>query len=299
MDFNRHKYEEQQRKKESRRKATQVVIKEMKFRPKIDVHDYTTKMRHVERFLAEGNKVKLTIMFRGREMAHPELGLRILERIADEVSEIAIVESAPRQDGRNMTMVLHPIDKGARKPKTAAGRSAGGRRRAGGRAEAAPSEAVVAAAEDTEQPDAEDEDAPGCGEAIQDHRHREDPPSQAVPLPPAREEVEQAHPSPRLVVRGHRQGQEARRAPARPRLTPPAAVGHPDPPPDHHGQSTDQEHRSWHASSVPSTPRSVVAPILEAAEGYSGSRSRHVRKANEQVMHSGQLRVPRPPGPQG
>ena len=65
-------------------------------------------MRHVERFLAEGNKVKLTIMFRGREMAHPELGLRILERIADEVSEIAIVEAAPRQDGRNMTMVLHP-----------------------------------------------------------------------------------------------------------------------------------------------------------------------------------------------
>ena len=118
MDFSRHQYEEQQRKKESRRKATQVVIKEMKFRPKIDVHDYTTKMRHVERFLAEGNKVKLTIMFRGREMAHPEQGLRILERIADEVSEIAIVESAPRQDGRNMTMVLHPLTKGGRKPKS-------------------------------------------------------------------------------------------------------------------------------------------------------------------------------------
>ncbi len=109
MDFKRYEYEQQQRRKESRRKATQVVIKEMKFRPKIDVHDYTTKMRHVERFLAEGNKVKLTIMFRGREMAHPELGLRILERIADEVSEIAMVESAPRQDGRNMTMVLHPL----------------------------------------------------------------------------------------------------------------------------------------------------------------------------------------------
>jgi len=117
MDFSRHQYEEQQRRKESRKKATQVVIKEMKFRPKIDIHDYTTKMRHVERFLAEGNKVKLTIMFRGREMAHPELGLRILERIADEVSEIAIVEAAPRQDGRNMTMVLPPLAKGGRKPK--------------------------------------------------------------------------------------------------------------------------------------------------------------------------------------
>ena len=117
MDFRRHQYEEQQRRKESRRKATQVVIKEMKFRPKIDIHDYTTKMRHVERFLAEGNKVKLTIMFRGREMAHPELGLRILERIAGEVGEIAIVESAPRQDGRNMTMVLHPLKKDGRKSK--------------------------------------------------------------------------------------------------------------------------------------------------------------------------------------
>ncbi len=114
MDFKRYEYEQQQRRKESRRKATQVIIKEMKFRPKIDVHDYTTKMRHVERFLAEGNKVKLTIMFRGREMAHPELGLRILERIADEVSEIAMVEAAPRQDGRNMTMVLHPLKRDGR-----------------------------------------------------------------------------------------------------------------------------------------------------------------------------------------
>jgi translation initiation factor IF-3 len=119
MDFNRWKYEQDQKRKESRRKATQVVIKEMKFRPKIDGHDYETKMRHVERFLAEGNKVKLTIMFRGREMAHPELGLKILNRIADQVADFAIVESAPRQDGRNMTMVLHPIKKDGRKPKPA------------------------------------------------------------------------------------------------------------------------------------------------------------------------------------
>ncbi|GMU79297.1 MAG: hypothetical protein AMXMBFR46_20900 [Acidimicrobiia bacterium] len=117
MDFNRWKYEQDQKRKESRRKATQVVIKEMKFRPKIDEHDYTTKMKHVERFLGEGNKVKLTIMFRGREMAHPELGLRILNRIAEQVAEFAIVEAAPRQDGRNMTMVLHPIKKDSRKPK--------------------------------------------------------------------------------------------------------------------------------------------------------------------------------------
>ncbi len=114
MDFNKWKYEQQQRRKESRRKATNVVVKEMKFRPKIDEHDYVTKMKHVERFLAEGSKVKLTIMFRGREVFHPELGRRILERVAEQVSDIAMVESAPRQDGRNMTMVLNPLKRPAR-----------------------------------------------------------------------------------------------------------------------------------------------------------------------------------------
>src|SRR6266566_2248569 len=114
MNYGRYKYEQEQRRKESRKKATNVVVKEMKFRPKIDEHDYVTKMKHVERFLAEGSKVKLTIMFRGREVFHPELGLRILERVAEQVNEIAIVESAPRQDGRNMTMVLHPIKRPAK-----------------------------------------------------------------------------------------------------------------------------------------------------------------------------------------
>jgi translation initiation factor IF-3 len=121
MDYGKYKYEQDQRRKESRRKASNVVIKEMKFRPKIDTHDYDTKMKHVERFLEEGSKVKLTIMFRGREMAHPELGRRILEKVAERVAEIATVESAPKQDGRNMTMVLNPI----RKPKAkSAGQSA-------------------------------------------------------------------------------------------------------------------------------------------------------------------------------
>jgi translation initiation factor IF-3 len=124
MDFGKYKYEQDQRRKESRKKASNVVIKEMKFRPKIDAHDYDTKMKHVERFLEEGSKVKLTIMFRGREMAHPELGRRILERVAEQVAEVATIESAPRQDGRNMTMVLNPVRKpGAqRKPKPPAPR---------------------------------------------------------------------------------------------------------------------------------------------------------------------------------
>ena len=116
MDFGKYKYEQDQRRKESRRKASNVVIKEMKFRPKIDSHDYDTKMKHVERFLQEGSKVKLTIMFRGREMAHPELGRKILEKVAERVAEIATIESAPKQDGRNMTMVLNPL----RKPKAKA-----------------------------------------------------------------------------------------------------------------------------------------------------------------------------------
>ncbi len=118
MDHGKWKYEQDQRRKESRKKATNVSIKEMKFRPKIDGHDYTTKMKHVERFLHEGSKVKLTIMFRGREMAHPELGRKILDRVAEQVQEFAMVESAPRQDGRNMTMVLHPLKKPpVKKPK--------------------------------------------------------------------------------------------------------------------------------------------------------------------------------------
>ena len=100
MDFNRWKYEQEQKRKESRRKTTQVVIKEMKFRPKIDGHDYETKMRHVERFLGEGNKVKLTIMFRGREVAHPELGLKILNRIAEAFDAPLRIEFEDPTSGR-------------------------------------------------------------------------------------------------------------------------------------------------------------------------------------------------------
>lgn len=116
MDYGRYVYEQEQRRRQSRRKATKVVIKEMKFKPKIDEHDYVTKMKHVMRFLDEGNKVKLTIWLRGREIAHPELGMRILRRIAEDVADVAVIESQPRQDGRNMTMVLHPTKKdGAKK----------------------------------------------------------------------------------------------------------------------------------------------------------------------------------------
>ena len=109
MDFGKWKYEQDVRAKESRKKQSQVIVKEMKFRPKISDHDFSIKKGHVERFLDEGDKVKVTIMFRGREMAHTELGAKLLDRLARELGEISQVEAAPKQDGRNMTMVLSPV----------------------------------------------------------------------------------------------------------------------------------------------------------------------------------------------
>jgi translation initiation factor IF-3 len=117
MDYNRFKYEAAQRAKESRRKATSTGIKEMKYRPKIGPGDFETKTRQVARFLGEGHKVKITIMFRGREMSHPELGKRILDQVAETVASVAKVEAAPKLDGRNMIMVLAPDRRAqARKP---------------------------------------------------------------------------------------------------------------------------------------------------------------------------------------
>lgn len=111
MDYGKYKYEAAQRAKESRKKSTNVVVKEMKYRPKIGAGDFNTKTKKVEHFLSEGHKVKITIMFRGREMQHPELGRKILDHVAEAVAEIAKVEIYPRLDGRNMTMVLGPDKK--------------------------------------------------------------------------------------------------------------------------------------------------------------------------------------------
>jgi translation initiation factor IF-3 len=151
MNHGRYKYEQEQRRKESRKKTTNVVIKEMKFRPKIDGHDYVTKMKHVERFLGEGAKVKLTIMFRGREVFHPELGLKILQRVTEDVAEFATVESSPRQDGRNMTMVLNPI----RKPVSKASKSSKAKAKAKSAAAAPKTEVLAAEAPAAEALEAE------------------------------------------------------------------------------------------------------------------------------------------------
>jgi len=108
MDYGKFKYENAQKARESRRNQALTVIKEMKLRPKIDAHDYETKKGHVERFLKAGDKVKVTIMFRGREQSRPELGFRLLQRLAEDIGELGFVESAPKQDGRNMVMVVAP-----------------------------------------------------------------------------------------------------------------------------------------------------------------------------------------------
>lgn len=141
MDYGKYKYEAAQRAKESRKKSTQVSVKEMKYRPKIGKGDFDTKTRKVREFLEEGNKVKVTIMFRGREMQHPELGKRILDQVADVVEDVANVEYAPRLEGRNMIMVLGP-DKSAQQRRKANEKNA---------AEAEETEQTSAEADDSEQ----------------------------------------------------------------------------------------------------------------------------------------------------
>jgi translation initiation factor IF-3 len=111
MDYGKYKYERDIRQKEARKKQSRIDVKEIKFRPKIDPHDYATKKGHVERFLKAGQRVKVTIMFRGREMAHTELGRKILDRLVADLADMAVVDSAPKQDGRNMIMVIAPTKK--------------------------------------------------------------------------------------------------------------------------------------------------------------------------------------------
>jgi len=151
MDYGKYKYEAAQKAKESRRKSTNVVVKEMKYRPKIGGGDFETKTKKVEKFLGEGHKVKITIMFRGREVAHPELGKKILDHVAEEIAHVGRVEVYPKLDGpRNMIMVLGP-DKKAQAAHAAERKKAEGEARPGD----APTEAADAtteAAEPTAEP---------------------------------------------------------------------------------------------------------------------------------------------------
>ncbi len=117
MDFGKYQYQEQKRAREAKRHQKIIEVKEIKFRPKVDEHDYQFKKKHIERFLAEGDKVKATVFFRGREMAHPEIGRRILERLIAELADVAVAESSPRQEGNQMHTILaqKASDKAARR----------------------------------------------------------------------------------------------------------------------------------------------------------------------------------------
>jgi translation initiation factor IF-3 len=171
MDYGKFKYESALKARESRKNQAQTVIKEIKLRPKIDPHDYGTKKGHVERFLKQGDKVKVTIMFRGREQSRPELGFKLLQRLAGDISELGFVESSPKQDGRNMIMVIGPHKRkteamaAARAERASRSTTSRGTARSGP-ADAGETEAVSAAATDTPQdsagPDAAPEVAPAA-----------------------------------------------------------------------------------------------------------------------------------------
>jgi translation initiation factor IF-3 len=124
MDYGKYQYQEQKRAREAKRHQKIIEVKEIKFRPKVDEHDYQFKKKHIERFLSEGDKVKATVFFRGREMAHPEIGRRILERLISELADVAIAESAPRQEGNQMHTILsqsQKADKSTRRAPAAVG----------------------------------------------------------------------------------------------------------------------------------------------------------------------------------
>ncbi len=157
MDYGKYRYEQEQKAKLARKHQIQINIKEIKLRPKIGIHDYNTKKGHVVRFLNQRAKVKVTIMFRGREQYHPERGRDLLMRLAEDVKEIGQIESPPLQDGRNMVMVLGPT------------KNAG-----------------------VAKDDAKDEDTQRSEEAVQDHRDGQDPAPAGDEEPLSREEVAKA-----------------------------------------------------------------------------------------------------------
>lgn len=131
MDYGKYKYQKEQARKAARKKQVSINVREIKLRPKIGDHDFETKKGHVERFLRGGDKVKVTIMFRGREVQHPELGERLLRRLADDLSDLGRIENQPKLDGRNMVMVLAPrkdVAKSAQESKSSRGKEKAGRR---------------------------------------------------------------------------------------------------------------------------------------------------------------------------
>jgi translation initiation factor IF-3 len=169
LDYSKYKYEQAQKQKAARRHQQQITVREIKFRPKIAQNDYDTKKGHVSRFLKNKDKVKITIMFRGREVTHPERGTALLDKLASELSDIGVVEQSPVQDGRNMTMLLAPskavlaTEKDAARPE----KTADGRRPKAGKGEAADESAGDSAPEEVAD-DASDADGASDAEGATD-----------------------------------------------------------------------------------------------------------------------------------
>jgi translation initiation factor IF-3 len=163
LDYSKYKYEQEQKQKQARKHQQQVNIREIKLRPKIAAHDYATKKGHVERFLKHHDKVKVTIMFRGREQAHPERGRALLQKLFEDLGGIAVIESAPLQEGRNMSMLLAPskeVDK-VETPAAADGDEAP-KAEAAAKASAPKADPAPDAAEATPEPEAPADDAPAA-----------------------------------------------------------------------------------------------------------------------------------------
>jgi translation initiation factor IF-3 len=146
LDYSKYKYEQEQKRKAARKHQQQVTIREMKLRPKIAQNDYETKKGHIRRFLKQGDKVKITIMFRGREVAHPERGTALCMKLAEELEEFGTIEQHPSQEGRNMTMLLAPVRSAGHKPRT--------EQPDGAASPAAPSAQVAAPATEAAEPSA-------------------------------------------------------------------------------------------------------------------------------------------------
>lgn len=155
LDYSKYKYEQEQKAKAARKHQQQITVREIKFRPKIAEHDYSTKKGHVERFLRHRDKVKVTIMFRGREVTHPERGEMILTRLAEDLGELAVIEQRPIQDGRNMTMLIAPgkaVEAEAAEKEGGAAKTAAEAKESAGAAPAAPAEAAPVAPEPEAKP---------------------------------------------------------------------------------------------------------------------------------------------------
>jgi translation initiation factor IF-3 len=223
MDFGKFKYESALKARESRKNQAQTVIKEIKIRPKIDPHDYGTKKGHVERFLRQGDKVKVTIMFRGREQSRPELGYKLLQRLAGDVEELGFVESQPKQDGRNMIMVIGPHRKKAdAKPARATERAS-----ARASAPAANQDRAGSAAPRAATP-ARPASRPAPAAASSNSRPE---PARATGGPRPASGSGQAAPRPTPPRPGPRAaGSEAAAGPAAPRPVPPASAARPSAP---------------------------------------------------------------------